>query len=121
MHTTEQPMQQSKPATRNEQPKHKSAPAEGEAKPHARVVGAESKILLTDVEAAALLGVSVRKFHYIRPQLCEPRILGPRCVRYLRTEIEAGAANLPSASAHGEPAQLLRGKIERMMRTGCAS
>ena len=102
MHTTEQPMQQSKPATRNEQPKHKSAPAEGEAKPHARVVGAESKILLTDFEAAALLGVSVRKFHYIRPQLCEPRTWGrvafATCALRLKPARPTCPAHQPTAS-----------------------
>jgi predicted DNA-binding transcriptional regulator AlpA len=78
------------------------------------------KILLTDEEAAAALGVSVRKFAELlhQPFMPRPLTLGPRLKRHVRAELEAAVASMPRLDAPGpEPAELLRGKIERQKRT----
>lgn len=80
-----------------------------------------ARILLTDIEAAAALGVSQRKFHELRaePWMCRPIVLGPRLLRWVRSELEAAVQHMPRQAAPGnEPAQLLRGRIERQMRSG---
>ena len=74
-------------------------------------------VLLNDDQAAACLGVSVRKFHDLRKEEWMPRpvVLGPRMLRWPRAEIEAAVATMPRlAEAGPEPAQLRRAKIERM-------
>ena len=77
---------------------------------------AQSAILLTDNRAAAALGISVRKFHELRHLLPPPVQLGPRCVRWIRSELEEAAASLPRQDRPVEPAQLLRGKIEAIKK-----
>lgn len=76
--------------------------------------------LLTDEGSAALFSLSCRKYHEIRnePWMPKPIVLGPRCVRWSRTELLAAIANAPRQEAASEPAQLLRGRIEKMKRTG---
>ncbi len=73
-------------------------------------------VLLNDVQAAACLGVSVRKFHDLRHSLWMPRpvVLGPRMVRWPRAEIEQAVAAMPRQQAPSEPVQLRRAKVERM-------
>ena len=78
-------------------------------------------VLLTDTQAAACLGVSVRKFHDLRSEswMCRPVVLGPRLLRWPRAELEAAVASMPRQATPGdEPAQLLRGRIERAKKTG---
>lgn len=73
--------------------------------------------LLTDEQAAASLGVSVRKFHDLRDELWMPRpvVLGPRLLRWPRVEIESAVARMPRQEAKApEPAQLRRAKIEKL-------
>jgi hypothetical protein len=78
------------------------------------------KVLLTFAEAGALIGVGERKAHEVLPTLVTPVVLGPRCVRIVRSELEAAVAKLPRRIAPTEPAQLLRGKIERLKRAATA-
>jgi len=77
--------------------------------------------LFTTEQAAAYLGMSEAKFHEMRgePWMCAPIPLGPRFVRWARTDLDAAIAAMPRQAARpGEPTQLLRGKIERMKATG---
>jgi predicted DNA-binding transcriptional regulator AlpA len=81
-------------------------------------------VLLNDDQSAASLGVSVRKFHELRnePWMPRPVVLGPRLLRWPRAEIERAVTDMPRlAAAAPEPAQLLRGKIEKLKRTGVAA
>lgn len=78
-------------------------------------------VLLTDKQAAACLGVSVRKFHDLRKESWVPRpvVLGPRLLRWPRAEMEAAVASMPrQTDTTPEPAQLLRSRIDRAKRTG---
>lgn len=78
-------------------------------------------VLLTDDQAAACLGVSVRKFHELRaePWMVKPVMLGPRLLRWPRAELEQAIAAMPrQAQPQGEPARLRRGKIDAMKRRG---
>ncbi len=77
--------------------------------------------LLTTEQAAAYLGLSEAKFHELRgePWMCAPIPLGPRFVRWARTDLDDAIAAMPrKVSKPAEPAQLLRGRIERMKSTG---
>lgn len=74
-------------------------------------------VLLSDDQAAACLGVSVRKFHELRAQPWMPRpvVLGPRLLRWPRAELEQAVAGMPrQETAASEPAQLRRAKIDRI-------
>lgn len=80
-------------------------------------------VLLSDEQAAACLGVSTRKFHYMRDEAWMPRpvTLGPRMLRWPRAELEQAVANMPRQQASSpEPRQLLRSRIERMKKGGAA-
>jgi predicted DNA-binding transcriptional regulator AlpA len=76
--------------------------------------------LLTDDQSAALLGVSVRKFHALRGEPWWPVkavALGPRLLRWPAAELLQAIAAMPRQETTGsEPAQLRRAKIERMKR-----
>ena len=78
----------------------------------------EGKILLTFDEAGALIGIGERKAHEVLPTLVTPVVLGPRCTRIVRAELEAAVANLPRRVEAIEPAHLLRGKVESLKRRG---
>jgi predicted DNA-binding transcriptional regulator AlpA len=76
-------------------------------------------VLLSDAQAAACLGVSVRKFHDLRnePWCPKPVVLGPRLLRWPRVEIERAVADMPRlAIASPEPSELLRARIEKLKR-----
>ena len=80
-------------------------------------------VLLTDSQAAACLGVSVRTFHNLRsePWLPKPVVLGPRLLRWPRTELEQAVLTMPrQAQPSSEPAQLRRAKIDAMKARGQA-
>ena len=76
----------------------------------------KQKALLTFAEAGQVLGICERKAHDVVPTLVTPVVLGPRCVRIVRAELEAAVANLPRRAAPTEPQQLLRGKVEKLKR-----
>lgn len=82
-----------------------------------------AKILLTDAEAAALFSVGLRTFAKLQsePWFPRPVALGARLKRHNRAELEAAVAHMPRPDRPGEPAQLLRGKVERLKRSGCVS
>jgi predicted DNA-binding transcriptional regulator AlpA len=71
--------------------------------------------LLPDVQAAAVIGVSVRKFHDLRDEDWMPRpiVLGPRLLRWSRAELEAAIMAMPRAQGRSEPAQLARARAAR--------
>jgi predicted DNA-binding transcriptional regulator AlpA len=73
-------------------------------------------LLLTDDEAAATLGIGMTTFHELRkrPWFPAPIQLGPRLVRWSLAEIEDAIAQMPRQREPSEPAQLLRGKINRL-------
>jgi predicted DNA-binding transcriptional regulator AlpA len=73
-------------------------------------------ILLADRQAAALLGVGVRTFHSMRdePWMARPIVLGPRLVRWSRSELEEAVLRMPRQGARSEPEELRRSRIERM-------
>jgi predicted DNA-binding transcriptional regulator AlpA len=83
----------------------------------------DQPLLLSDKQAAALFGVSVRKFHEMRaePWMARPVVLGPRLVRWSRTELECAVASMPRQTEAIEPAQLLRARIERAKAFGAMS
>ena len=77
--------------------------------------------LFTTEQAAAYLGMSEAKFHELRgePWMCAPIPLGPRLVRWARTDLDVAIAAMPrQAGRMGEPTQLLRAKVERLKSTG---
>jgi predicted DNA-binding transcriptional regulator AlpA len=75
-------------------------------------------LLLTASEASKLLGMSVRQFHKLRPRLPAPVVLGPRHVRWRRTDLIGWVAGLHAQTdARPEPPQLRAGKLRR---TNCA-
>jgi predicted DNA-binding transcriptional regulator AlpA len=98
----------------------------GVATDHRRLSATLSTIapaLFTTEQAAAYLGMSEAKFHELRgePWMCAPIPLGPRLVRWARTDLDEAIAAMPRVkAAPSEPAQLLRGRIERM-KTGAAA
>jgi hypothetical protein len=109
-------------SARGQSPEH-GAPFRAAGAVSASVPAVVSPILLTDEQAAALLGVSVRKFHELRPVLAVAAVqLGPRCVRYVRTELEAAVLTLPRQEKPEEPTQLqkARAKIDRIKAGGAA-
>jgi predicted DNA-binding transcriptional regulator AlpA len=73
-------------------------------------------ILLPDAESAALLRVSRRKFQELQnePWMPRPVVLGPRLLRWSRAELEQAIAAMPRQAERGEPAELRRGRIERL-------
>lgn len=101
-----------------------TTPANGASEGAAQRVPAVSpvsfsqKALLTFAEAGQVLGICERKAHDVVPTLVTPVVLGPRCVRIVRAELEAAVANLPRRAAPTEPHQLLRGKVEKLKRAG---
>ncbi len=77
--------------------------------------------LLTSEQAAAYLGMSEAKFHELRsqPWMCNAIPLGPRMVRWSRSDLDDAVAAMPrQARRPDEPPQLLRAKIERAKSTG---
>lgn len=73
------------------------------------------KFLLTAAEGAELLGISERVFHNRRrvdPAFPAARSLGPRSVRFVRSEIESYAAHLPAVRTN-EPRQLAAARALR--------
>ena len=74
--------------------------------------------LLTDEQAAAFFGISVRKFHELRSEragwMPAPIVLGPRLLRWSRSELEGAVQSMPRQQRASEPAQLLRARIEKL-------
>lgn len=65
--------------------------------------------LLTDTEAAAFLGMPVRKFHKLRHESWMPDAveLSPRALRWVRSELLQAAVNhAPRRRLQDEPVQL---------------
>lgn len=78
---------------------------------------ARTALLTAEQAAREVYGVSERTFHGMRAKGLVPAAveLGPRLLRWHRSELEAAIAAMPRrAEALPVPAQLLRGKIERM-------
>lgn len=97
------------------------APSGGQARPVPAPSAFIAPILLDDAQSAAALGMSVRKFHELRaePWMPRPVVLGPRMLRWARTELEAAVVSMPrQETAANEPAHLRRGKIEALKRRG---
>ena len=80
------------------------------------------RALLTDVESAALLGISRRKFHELRGEpwwSVRAVALGPRLLRWSTAELLRAIESMPRQDAIGsEPAQLRRAKIEALKTRG---
>lgn len=79
--------------------------------------------LLTDDQAAALLGVPVRKLMEklrFEPWMPAPRMLSPRTRRWARAELQEAIRTIPHQAPSDEPPQLRRGRIERMRQGGAA-
>ena len=71
-------------------------------------------LLLTATEAASLLGMSVRQFHKLRPQLPAPVVLGPRHVRWRRADLCDWVVALDAESrTRPEPSQLRAGRVRK--------
>lgn len=83
-----------------------------------------SPMLLTEEEAAALYGISERKFAELRGdeafRLPKPIQLGPRLLRWSRAELEAAIANMPRQRTATEPLQLAKARAARSGRTEVA-
>jgi predicted DNA-binding transcriptional regulator AlpA len=80
-------------------------------------------VLLTDKQVADCLGIGLSTLHELRGQPWFPRPiqLSSRIVRWSRIELEHAVANMPRQEQPSEPAQLRRGRIESLKRTGAAS
>lgn len=77
------------------------------------------QLLLDAREAAALMGISVRLFHMLRPSLPSPVLLSQRAVRWRRSDLETHIAGLPAeSSTRPEPAQLMRGRAAKRAASG---
>lgn len=75
--------------------------------------------LLYDYEAAALLGVPVRKFHKLRKEAWMPQAieLSPRCLRWSRSELLAAVSDFaPRRRLLEEPPQLRDSRARRGRR-----
>jgi predicted DNA-binding transcriptional regulator AlpA len=75
------------------------------------------QILVAEVEAADLLGVSRRKFQELRQEswMPKPRVLGPRLLRWVRSELEQAVISIPQQEQpSSEPERLRRARIARM-------
>ena len=73
-------------------------------------------ILLSENEAARVLGISARKFAELRsePWLPAPLRLGPRLLRWSRTELEASVAHMPRLEqTQAEPTALAKARAAR--------
>ena len=83
------------------------------AKPQATF--APPRILLSEEEAAAALGVSVRKFHELRsePWMCKPLVLGLRLLRWSRSELEQAVLAAPRQQDRAEPLHLAKARAAR--------
>lgn len=83
-----------------------------------------TKVLLTEDEAAAVLGVSKRTFSTLRSTadyLPAPIVLGPRLLRWSADELRAAVARMPRQTERVQPESLLRSRIDRMKATGVAA
>lgn len=83
-----------------------------------------AKVLLTEDEAAAVLGVSKRTFSTLRSTadyLPAPIVLGPRLLRWSADELRAAVARMPRQTERVQPDSLLRARIERMKASGVAA
>lgn len=81
------------------------------------------KLLLTDREAAAALGVSLRTLDELmgEPWFPAPVVLGPRLKKHVRAELEQAVRNAPRWRPGAQPAPLLRAKVERLKGSGGAA
>ena len=72
------------------------------------------RFLVDAKEGAALLGISLRTFRYLIKTTGFPaaRSLGPRCQRWVRSELEHYAAELPKVQ-RDEPPQLAAARAAR--------
>lgn len=76
------------------------------------------KLLLTVVEAASFVGVSVRQFYNLVDKPA-PVMLGRRCVRYRRADLIAFVAGLSAVTDRlPEPSQLAAGKAKKRVAQG---
>jgi len=81
-------------------------------------------LLMSAAQAAELIGVSKRTFHYLRKRADFPIkiMLGPRAVRWRRLEIEQWVAGLPPVpDALPEPNQLAVARNRLHLRRAGAS
>ncbi len=69
-------------------------------------------ILVDARKGATLLDVSERQYHELRkrPEFPAPKILGPRCVRWVRAELESFALTLHDVRDRYGPEQLRRAR-----------
>lgn len=81
--------------------------------------GGMPRILLTDDEAAAALGVSKRTFHDLRAEAFMPKAiaLGPRLLRWSIDELRNAVANMPRLKVVEEPVELAKARAARSGRT----
>lgn len=78
-----------------------------------------SSLLLTARQGADLLGVSLRMFHGMRTVMPKPVVLGPRCVRWRREDLQQFVLALQAASEpRPEPPQLRAGRDKRQGHGG---
>jgi predicted DNA-binding transcriptional regulator AlpA len=75
--------------------------------------------LLDARQGAALLGVSLRKFHALRPTLPLPVVLSSRVVRWRTAELHLFVESLAADSDRGEPVQLAAARTRK--RAGAKS
>lgn len=76
-------------------------------------------VLLSEDQAAALFGVSVRKFGELRAEAWMPLpiALSPRYLKWSRVELEAAIEKMPRQSERVEPLQLAKGRAAANGRT----
>ena len=88
------------------------------AEPIRRMAAPVEPLLMSAVECAPFLGMSLRKFHLTRPDLPAPVVIGPRHVRWRRADLIAWVQALATAGEREEPAQLRAGKTAKRINVG---
>lgn len=81
------------------------------------------RMLLTAEQAARdVFGISERTFHTLRSRglIPAPVVLGERSLRWVRSELERAALELPRQQPQPQPAQLRRARIDAMKARGVA-
>lgn len=75
-------------------------------------------LLLSAAESAALLGMSLRKFHHTRCLLPKPVVIGMRHVRWRKADLVEWVASLVVAADLPEPPQLRASKAAKKASSG---
>jgi predicted DNA-binding transcriptional regulator AlpA len=83
----------------------------------ARLAACIEPALLDARQGADFIGVSLRKFHALRPDLPPPVVLATRVVRWKTAALRQYVENLTAAGPRPEPAQLAAARAQKQPGT----